>query len=184
MGGVYMKRNNRIFDIAQVAFYAAFIIVAISFIKIPMPVNFVHPGNALITVSPLLMKKEKAMLASGLGVFLFDLIHGYISGSIFIVIEAVIIVYFVDLLYKNLFKKKADFKNLFIIAFLAAVLKIILVFVKYTLKQVIIGSNITTALIFASSKMPASFFTGVVTVTLVPLLYFSLKKIFDKYEKI
>lgn len=70
-----------------------------------------HPGNALVALSPLLLKRNNALFASVLGVFLFDLLNGYLSGSIFIVIEAIIIVFTTDFLFNKIFNKNDSIKK-------------------------------------------------------------------------
>lgn len=174
--------NKKIFDLILIGLYAGLIVVSITYIRIPMPVNFVHPGNALVALSPLLLKRNNALVASVLGVFLFDLLNGYLSGSIFIVIEAIIIVFTTEFLFNKIFNKNDSIKNITIIGILDSIVKFILVFIKYLIRQMIIGNGFSASLIYAYSKMPASFFTAIVTMILFPLLYVSLNRVFKKYE--
>lgn len=174
--------NKKVFNLVLTALYAGLIFISISILRVHLVYNFVHPGNALVALSPLLLKRNNALIAAGLGVFLFDLANGYLSGSLLIVLEAIIIVLTVDFIFTKLFKSDDSLKNIIVIAISAASLKVCLVFIKYFITQLVLGSVFETSLAYAGSKMPASLFTALITITLVPILYYPLNKIMGKYK--
>lgn len=183
-----MKRQSEVFKLIEMAMYAAMIVLAIQLIRVPMPSaisnSMVHPGNALVAISGLLMGYKRGLIASSLGLFIFDLMNGYgVLGAIDTVLQSVVIILLIEWLY-NLLKHHDTKKNIFIIGIWAAILKIILRYAIFFVKQLLLGVSIEAALATALTGMPATFFTAAVTIVLVPTLYFALKSIFARYHKI
>lgn len=180
--------KSETFKLIQVGVYAALIIIAITFIRIPMPSaisnSFVHPGNALVTLSVLLMGLKRGVSASAIGIFLFDAFNGYLVEAPFTVLENVVVVLGVALFYQGLFGKKDTLTALVTVGVVGALIKIGVVFIGFVLRQLLLGAVPAAAFVTAMTGMPASIFTGVVTAVLVPVLYYPMKSIFSKFHNI
>lgn len=181
-------KNNQTFKYVQIGIYAALIIIAITFIRIPMPSaisnSFVHPGNALVILAVLLMGFKRGAAAAAIGLFLFDALNGYLHVAHFTVLENLLVLIVVSLIYGKVFHKNDKMPNIITLGIVGALTKIILIFFKFLIQQLILGANMNAAIAMALSGMPASLFTGLVTAILVPILYLPMKQIFQRYHKI
>ncbi|MBR7927273.1 ECF transporter S component [Aerococcaceae bacterium zg-ZUI334] len=183
-----MKRQSEVFKLVEMAMYAAMIVLAIQFIRIPMPSaisnSMIHPGNALVAISGLLMGCKRGLIASSLGLFIFDVLNGYgVPGAIETVLQSVVIILLIELVYKMM-RHQDSRMNVILIGVWAALLKIVLRYLIFFTKQLMIGTTFKAALATALTGMPATFFTAFVTIVLVPVLYFALKPIFARYHAI
>lgn len=180
-----MNRNH-LFLLVATALYAAIIILAITFIHIPMPSalskSFVHPGNALVVLGLLLLGEKNGTFAAVIGLFLYDTLNGYAASAPFTVLENLIVLLIVSLLYRKVYHSKLTLGRLSFIGSLAGLTKVIVIFIKYTLRQYLLGNSLFASLAIAATGMPASLFTAIVTGLLVTTLYFPMKKIFDRYQ--
>ena len=180
--------NNKTFKYVQIGIYAALIIIAITFIHIPMPSaianTFVHPGNALVILSALLMGFKRGAIASAIGLYLYDAMNGYLHVAHFTVLENLIVLMVLSFIYHYIFKKDDSVGHIVTMGIIGAVTKVVLIFFKYIINQLLIGANFSAAIAIAISAMPASVFTAIVTAVLVPLLYFPMKQIFQRYHTI
>lgn len=179
-----MKKQSEVFKLVEVSMYAALIVVAIYFIRIPMPTAFVHPGNALVILALLLMGFKRGLTAAMMGLFIFDATAGYIASVPFTLLENFLVLLVIEGIYRLAFQRKDNFISIVSLGILGALTKIIAIFIKHTLTQLLLGSTTAAAFSLALSKMPASFLTGVVTAVLVPLLYFPMKKVFERFHPI
>lgn len=179
-----MKKQSDVFQMIEVSMYAALIVVAIYFVRIPMPTAFVHPGNALVILALLLMGFRRGVMAAMLGLFIFDATAGYITSVPFTLLENFLVLLVIEGIYRAAFKREDYFLSIVSLGILGAVTKIVAIFIKHTLTQLVLGSTLATALTLALSKMPASFITGVVTAVLVPMLYYPMKKVFERFHPI
>ncbi|MBG9980575.1 ECF transporter S component [Facklamia lactis] len=179
---------NKTFKYVQIGIYAALIIIAITYIRIPMPSaisnSFVHPGNALVILAVLLMGFKRGATAACMGLFLFDLMNGYLAVAHFTVLENLIVLLIVAVVYQFIFKKKDHWGHIVSLGILGALVKIIVIFIKFIIQQMLLGSAFPAAFAMAVTGMPASLFTGLITIILVPLLYFPMKRIFERYHVI
>ncbi|AMB96077.1 ECF transporter S component [Aerococcus urinae] len=180
-----MHKNNSLFEWVAMGMYAALIILAITFIHIPMPSaiskSFVHPGNALVVLGVLLMGEKRGTLAAAAGLFLYDVLNGYASVAIFTVLENLVVIAVVSLLFRKVFHSELTIGRLASIGVVAGVTKVIVIFIKYTFRQVLLGNSLAAAMAIATTGMPASLFTAAVTAVLVTLLYYPMKKVVDRY---
>lgn len=168
--------------------YAALIILAISFIRIPMPSvisnSFVHPGNALVILAALLMGFKRGTLSALLGLFIFDVMSGYAAVVHFTLLENLLVLIIVSLIYHYVFHHQDTMKHIISLGVIGALAKILIIFVKFVIMQLLLGSAMDAAISAAMVGMPASLFTGLVTAVLVPVLYFPMKSIFERYHRI
>lgn len=79
--------HQHIKHICICAMLAALAFVATYFIKIPLPVGYVHVGDAIVFLTAALLPMPYAMIATAVGVSLADLCGGYV---IYIPITALI----------------------------------------------------------------------------------------------
>lgn len=179
-----MKKQSEVFKMIEISMYAALIVVSIYFVRIPMPTAFVHPGNALVILALLLMGFKRGLMAAMLGLFIFDATAGYITSVPFTLLENFLVLLVIEGIYRIAFHREDYFISIVSLGIMGALTKIIAIFIKHTVTQLLLGSTTATALTLALSKMPASFITGAVTAVLVPLLYFPMKKVFEKFHTI
>lgn len=181
-------KNNHLFKTIQIGIYAALIIVAITYIRIPMPSaissSFVHPGNALVILAVLLMGLKRGSLAACIGLFLFDALNGYLAVAGFTVLENLIVIAVVYWIYSRWMAKDDRLQNIIIIGIIGAVVKVVVIFLKFVIQQLLLKASFATALAVASTGMPASLFTACVTAILVPVLYLPMRDIFKRFHTI
>lgn len=181
-------KNNQTFKTIQIGVYAALIILAISYIRIPMPSaisnSFVHPGNALVILAVLLMGFKRGALAACLGLFLFDSLNGYIAVVHFTLLENIIVLILLSLIYQHLMQKDDKLSNIVILGILGGLIKVLVIFIKFVVQQLFLKAGLQAALATAMTGMPASIFTACVTAILVPVLYYSMKNIFERFHTI
>lgn len=179
-----MSEKSNTKRLSQTAMYAALIVLAIYFIRIPMPSaisnTFVHPGNALVILAVLLMGFKYGSLAALVGLAIFDITSGYFPVVWMTLLENFIVLLLVEGVDRYLFKHQHTKGQIVALGIIGAVTKIMAIFIKYVIQQSILGSSLQAAMAVALTAMPASLFTGLVTAILVPVLYWPLKAIFDR----
>lgn len=74
------ENRKRIYGIVMTAVFAALTFAATFLIKIPLPAvnGYVHPGDAIVILSGLLLGRGKGFLAAGIGSALADILGGYV----------------------------------------------------------------------------------------------------------
>lgn len=162
-------------------FYIAIIILSILYFKIPLGISFAHPGNALIVLSPLLMGTRYGMVASFMGALLFDLLAGYLTSAPRILFENAVVVLVVGFLYQYFIKGKETFLKIAFLGIVGATLKVCLTFLSNGVEALVLLGDFRVGVAKAISKLPATLSAATVTIVLVPILFFSLKKVFLKY---
>lgn len=75
--------NTKTLTIVQVAMMAAITALVTMTIRIPTYTGYTHLGDSMIFLSVILFGKNKAMASSALGMFLADLLGGYLVWSPF-----------------------------------------------------------------------------------------------------
>ena len=165
-------KNDNTRELVELSLYAALIIVTVQFIRIPFGPQFVHLGNALVVIAILIFGARKGALVATVALGLFDIFNGY-AAEVWITILESLIVCLVLYLDKIV--------NVIIAGVIAALTKIILNFLKYTIINTIVASLPLKAAMLASViKIGGTFGTSVVTIIAVPLLYPVFKRIFKK----
>lgn len=88
------KSRERVVDMVETALMAALILVGAYVIHIPSPNNgTVHLGDSLVLLSAVVLGKRNAVLASAIGMTLFDVIGGYYYWAPFTFIIKAIMAY-------------------------------------------------------------------------------------------
>ncbi|WP_124058864.1 ECF transporter S component [Vaginisenegalia massiliensis] len=182
-----MKQENNTFKLIEMSLYAALIVVAISF-KIPLPSalsnSFVHCGNALVALSILLMGFRRGLVASSLGLFVFDVTYGYANEAIFVVMESVLVLLIMEGVYRTFFKRQPSQLAVLVLGLVAAISKVVIIYWEFVIGQMFLGNPLKQAMAVALTGMPASVFTAIATAILVPLLFYPMSKIVGRYHPI
>ncbi|MBU3209573.1 ECF transporter S component [Clostridium algidicarnis] len=78
------KRDNKITttqskirDLIYMALMSSIVLLGTSLITIPSYNGVIHIGDSIIFISVILLGKKKGAVSSALGMFLFDILHGY-----------------------------------------------------------------------------------------------------------
>jgi uncharacterized membrane protein len=167
-------RNNLVVEIVQVGLMAAIVFIATSIIPIKTFMGVLHAGDSMVFIAAILLGKKKAVLASAIGMVLFDLTHGYIVWAPFtLVIKGFMAYIAAKIAYRSDFKGESFINNL--MAFVAAGIFMI---AAYYIGGVIILSFLqadkqvfSQALIAATKDIPTNIAQVVIGILIaVPLL--------------
>ena len=174
-------KSDKTRELVILSLYAALIIVSVQFIRIPFGPQFVHLGNALVVIAVLIFGSKKGALVATVGLGLFDILNGYAAEVWITILESLIVCLVLYLVFEKLLKSNDKMANIIIIGVIAAVTKIILNFVKYTIINTAVASLPLKAAMLASVvKIGGTFGTSVVTIIAVPLLYPVFKRILQR----
>ena len=174
-------KSDKTRELVVLSLYAALIIVSVQFIRIPFGPQFVHLGNALVVIAVLIFGSKKGALVATVGLGLFDIFNGYAAEVWITILESLIVCLVLYLVFEKLLKSNDKMANIIIIGVIAAVTKIILNFIKYTIINTAVASLPLKAAMLASVvKIGGTFGTSVVTIIAVPLLYPVFKRILQR----
>ena len=174
-------KSDKTRELVILSLYAALIIVSVQFIRIPFGPQFVHLGNALVVIAVLIFGSKKGALVATVGLGLFDILNGYAAEVWITILESLIVCLVLYLVFEKLLKSNDKMANIIIIGVIAAVTKIILNFIKYTIINTAVASLPLKAAMLASVvKIGGTFGTSVVTIIAVPLLYPVFKRILQR----
>ena len=174
-------KSDKTRELVILSLYAALIIVSVQFIRIPFGPQFVHLGNALVVIAVLIFGSKKGALVATVGLGLFDIINGYAAEVWITILESLIVCLVLYFVFEKLLKSNDKMANIIIIGVIAAVTKIILNFIKYTIINTAVASLPLKAAMLASVvKIGGTFGTSVVTIIAVPLLYPVFKRILQR----
>ncbi|MDO4635471.1 MAG: ECF transporter S component [Streptococcus sp.] len=165
-------KNHKTKDLVSVSLYAALIFIAIQFLKIPLAHQFIHIGNALVVIGILIFGFKKGFLSALLGLGIFDILNGYAASVWMTLLEAFLVCLVINFYFVKILKGKDNSKLILSVALLAALLKIILNLVKYTLiNHFIANISFSSAISLAVIKILGTFGSALVTLIAVPILY-------------
>ena len=129
-------------------------------------------------IAVLIFGARKGALVATVGLGLFDIFNGYAAEVWITILESLIVCYVLYLVFEKLLKSNDKMVYIIIDGVIAAVTKIILNFVKYTIINTVVASLPLKAAMLASVvKIGGTFGTSVVTIIAVPLLYPVFKRI-------
>ncbi|KAF1297672.1 hypothetical protein BAU15_12965 [Enterococcus sp. JM4C] len=169
-----MNKKISLQSIVQVALFAALTMVGTT-IRIPFPGAFVHLGNAVLLLAVLLIG-YKGALASGIGFALFDSLNGYITEAPYFLVESLLVggvAYLLFLLFK---KNPSAIWQLLVIGAGTGLAKIVMTQLKNTVMNVLAGADLSVAFTGALAKLPATLINVCITMLIVTLVYFPLRK--------
>lgn len=174
-------KSDKTRELVILSLYAALIIVSVQFILIPFGPQFVHLGNALVVIAVLIFGARKGALVATVGLGLFDIINGYAAEVWITILESLIVCLVLYFVFEKLLKSNDKTSYIILIGVIAAMTKIILNFVKYTIINTAVASLPLNAAMLASVvKIGGTFGTSVVTIIAVPLLYPVFKRILQR----
>ena len=180
------KQSDSTYNIVVTALYAVLIFLGISFFRIPLPsfigAPFVHIGNALVAVGALLLGTKRGTIAAVIGLAAFDILNGYAAVAWVTVLESLIVILVIHLVYQVVLKGTPTPGHLIITGIAAAFTKVVIIFVKYTATQLMIGASLSVAITTAVSSMSATVDSAILTAILVPILYPILSRIMRHKE--
>lgn len=175
-----MKTTNTR-ELVELSLYSALIVIAVQFLRIPLGGQFVHLGNALVVVGVLIYGSKRGALVASIGLGIFDVLNGYATEVWITILESLIVCLVLHFVYERGLKAKDRPANIISVGILAAVTKIILNFVKYTIRNSLISAMpISAAMLTALGEIGGTFGTALVTIVAVPLLYPVLKRISNR----
>ena len=172
-----MKKQPSIQSLVQIALFAALTMIGTT-IRIPFPGAFVHLGNAVLLLAVLLIG-YKGALAAGLGFAIFDSFSGYITEAPYFLIESLIVGGVAYLLFAAIKKKPTAIWQLLIIGAGTGAAKIVMTQLKNTGMNFFMGADWSVAFTGALTKLPATLINVCITMVIVSLAYFPLKKGMD-----
>lgn len=172
--------NTTTKKLVTTALFATLVFLATTFFKIEIaPRTMVHMGNAMVVVSFIVLGTRYGMIASALGLGLFDIVHGYLSSMHFIMFETILVVSVLGVVYK-LLKHKDTLLNVMTLGIIAGLVKIIVVFTRRYIEYLLTVGN-DTVFTLALTRTTNTFITAVVTVIAVPIIYFAIKPIIKPF---
>ncbi|MHC5248020.1 ECF transporter S component [Enterococcus sp. HY326] len=172
-----MIKNSRLRSIILVALFAALTVIGTN-IRIPMPTGaFVHLGNAVLLLAVLLIGYKRGALAGGLGFFIFDILSGYATEAPYFLLESFIVGGAAALAILFFKKNLTNVWQVMGVGVVTGIAKLIMTQLKNTVTFLIAGSSLPVAFTSAATKLPASLINVIMTIVIVSLVYFPLKKI-------
>lgn len=168
-------------DLVETSVFAALIFVSVYALRIPVGAQFIHFGNALVVVGVLLFGAKKGATAAALGLGIFDLVTGYASVVWITILESLIVCFVLYFAYEKGLKKNDKPVNVIAVGVLAAVTKIILNLIKYTIMGSLVGgTTVGVAFGLALVKILGSYGSALATIIAVPVLYPIFKQVLKK----
>ena len=182
------KSYNLTFPLIEMALYAALIALSVLYIRIPIPSpnnHFIHPGNALVALSILLMGFRRGAIAGIGGLVIFDIIAGYYTSIPTVIIESLVTLLVMQSVYQGVFRKKDTVPALITVGIVAGATKVAMIFFTHWIKAIIISNmTVKAAALYAFSGLTAGTINAVATAILVPTLYFLFKPIVKRYHPV
>ena len=122
-------KNDNTRELVELSLYAALIIVTVQFIRIPFGPQFI-----------LIFGARKGALVATVALGLFDIFNGYAAEVWITILESLIVCLVLYLVFEKLLKSNDKIVNVIIAGVIAALTKIILNFLKYTIINTIVAS--------------------------------------------
>ncbi|HEL1606199.1 TPA: ECF transporter S component [Streptococcus suis] len=170
-------KQNQLRQLTEISLFAALICVVVFFIRIPFGSQFVHLGNALVVVGVLIFGAKKGALAASLGLGIFDLLSGYASVAWITILESLIVCFVLHLFYEKFLQANDSLSN----GIVAALTKIILNLLKYTLTGSLVGGLTPSASFLAAlGRILGTYGTAITTIIAVPILYQVCKRLYKR----
>ncbi|WP_129600526.1 ECF transporter S component [Anaerophilus nitritogenes] len=159
--------------IVMIGLFMALNMVA-TYIHVPIGASMMHLGTTALFITALILDPKDSAIASGGGMFLFDIFGGYISYAPFTLIVKGLMAYVVAKIAQS---KEYDGQNLGI-NFLAYLVGGVVSLVGYYFTNVYLSGNFIASL----SNIPGSLFTTSIGVIIALPLGKAVKKAFSKLK--
>ncbi len=172
-------------DLVETALYAALIYLGIAFFRIQLGEQMAHFANALVVLGVLCLGSVKGAVAGSIGLYIFDMTHGWAASAPTTVIETLLVCLVLALVYEKIMKRNDKMSNIILVGVIAAITKIILNLLKYTFYKGMFlkGFTFAAARVYAVTKVTGSFACAALTVILVPILYPIFKKVLIQLKR-
>lgn len=175
-----MIKKSSIREVLFVALFASLTVIG-TMIRIPLPTGaFVHLGNAVLLLAVLLLGYTKGALAGGLGFMIFDILNGYAIEAPYFLFESFVVGAFASIAFLLYKKKPTHVWQLIVIGSVAGVGKLLMTQIKNTVLLLFLGNDFRLAFMTAIVKLPASIINVLMTIVIVSLLYFPLKRLLER----
>ena len=112
------------------------------------------------------------------------MLNGFAASVAFTLLEAALVLVTVNAVYTYVFKKRDTRFNLVVVSIVAGLVKIVSRPVSIVAQQLVLGSSWNAAMAKVGEKMPATFFTAIVTAILVGILYYPMKRAIERFHPI
>ncbi|MGT2907575.1 ECF transporter S component [Streptococcus dentiloxodontae] len=176
-------RSDKTRLLVEMSLFAALIFISIQALRIPVGPQFVHFGNALVVIAVLIYGVKRGALIAAVGLGIFDIFNGYAAEVWLTILEAWVVCLIIYFVFEKWLKGDDKLIHIIIVAISAAVIKIIMNAVEYTLTGVIVGNlSWSAAFLAALVNIGGTFGTSLVTAISVPILYPIFKKILGRKE--
>lgn len=174
-------KQQQLRELVEISLFAALIFISVYALRIPVGAQFIHFGNALVVVGVLLFGSKKGTLAAAIGLGIFDVLGGYASVAWITILESLIVCFVLHLVYEKGMKSTDKPANIVTVGVIAAITKVILNLIKYTITGSLVG-NLSVAASFSAAlvKIMGSYGSAIATIIAVPILYPLLKQILTK----
>ncbi|MDV5975956.1 UNVERIFIED_CONTAM: ECF transporter S component [Streptococcus canis] len=165
----------------ELSLYAALIFVSVQLLRIPVGIQFIHLGNALVVVAVLLYGSKSAALVASLGLGIFDLLNGYASVVWITILESLLICFLLHFIYEKGMQSSKKSQAIIAVGVVAALAKLLINITKYILFGYF-GAQLPfqAALLAALGKVGGSFGTTLLTMIAVPFIYPALKRLRER----
>lgn len=98
-------RSSIVLDIVHIGLMAAIVFVATSIIHVKTYMGVLHAGDSMVFLAAILLRRNKVVLASAIGMTMFDLANGYVTWAPFtLVIKAVMAYIAATIAYRGEYK--------------------------------------------------------------------------------
>ncbi|HEM5162302.1 TPA: ECF transporter S component [Streptococcus suis] len=173
-------KQSQLRQLTEISLFAALICVVVFFIRIPFGSQFVHLGNALVVVGVLIFGAKNGALAASLGLGIFDLLSGYASVAWITILESLIVCFVLHLFYEKFLQANDSLSNIMLVGIVAALTKIILNLLKYTLTGSFVGGlTFSASFLAALGRILGTYGTAITTIIAVPILYQVFKGLYN-----
>lgn len=171
------------------AIFAAITFLGIQLFRVPMPAvvgtPFVHFGHIFVVLGMLLLGSKRGAAAGTIGLVVFDLINGYLQAMPQVLVETILKCLLVGAIFTVLKEKagsnrKKETVAVVVCSILYAILNIVIEFFMGIVNMMIVGSGFAAAAAGSLSSIPATVINAIFMVIGVCLLYWPVKKIFQR----
>ncbi len=177
------------------ALFAALTCVATIIIKLPTPtMGYIHPGDAVVLLSGLLLGPLYGSLAAGIGSMFADIFSGYLSYAPATFIIKGLTALFASLLFKVFSKTLSEHKKSSLAAFTAisgAVGETVMVLGYFVFEIFLLAitagkglstTSLSAGIVSSASGIPFNIVQGIFGVIIATILYPILEKPFKQFQ--
>ena len=183
MENVSVKSNLR--DITQIAMMAALTFIATFIIRVPsLAGGYTHIGDSMVFIGVILLGKKKGVISAAVGMFLSDLIGGYLLWSPFtLVIKGVMALIAGSIAFRKNYNGKNMLNNIFAFIISGIWMVIAYLFAGAIIAKINVASakSLFAGLIVSLKDVPGNIIEVLIGILIaVPIIYLLDKSSFFK----